>query len=118
MKDIHIYQEQLEKEKTHLEKELFSVGRRNPSNKMDWEAMPQETGKEPDKGDAADLIEGYEENTGILKELETRYNKVLLALENISKGTYGVCRVCGETITKERLDADNAADVCKEHLNN
>lgn len=118
MKDIHHYQEQLEKEKATLEKELSSVGRRNPSNKMDWEAVPQETGAEPDNGDAAGLIEGYEENTGILKELEVRYNKVLLALEHINKGTYGVCSTCGEAITQERLDADPAADMCKEHLNN
>lgn len=117
MKNIHTYQELLEKEKIQLEKELSSVGRRNPSNEMDWEAVPQDTGMEPDIGDAAELIEGYEENTGILKELEIRYNKVLLALENIHKGTYGVCRTCGGVITQERLDADPAADVCKEHLN-
>lgn len=111
------YKEVLEKEKVGLENDLLSVGRHNPSNDADWEAVPQETGTEPDTGDAADLIERYEENTAILKELEIRYNKILEALERIQKGVYGICSTCKKAITKERLDADPAADVCTKHLN-
>ncbi len=118
MENTHPYKELLTNEKIKLESELSSIGRRNPSNKNDWEAVPQETGKEPDKNDAADLIEGFEENTAILKDLEIRYNNVLSALERIEKNTYGKCTTCGAEIKKERLDADNAAAVCIEHMNN
>jgi len=117
MRNTQRYEDLLKKEKASLENDLSSIGRHNPSNEADWEAVPQETGIEPDTGDAADLIEGYEENTAILKELEIRYNKVLEALERIQKGTYGMCHTCKKTITKKRLDADPAADICIKHLN-
>ena len=101
------YKVKLEEEKVRLEEELGTVGRRNPSNPADWEAVPD---------DRADLIEGFEANTAILKELETRYNNVLAALDRIEKGTYGICEVSGEQIEEERLSADPAARTCKAHI--
>lgn len=110
------YKRRLEEEKAKLEQELMSVGRRNPSNPNDWEPVPQETEPEADPNDVAEKIEGYEENTAILKDLEIRYNDVLAALDRIEKGIYGVCAVGGETIEPERLDADPAAKTCKAHI--
>lgn len=116
MIDTTLFKQRLEEEKRKLEGELSSIGRRNPSNPDDWEAVPQATGQEADPNDAADLISGFEDNTGILKELETRYNEVLAALTRIEEGTYGVCSVGGEMIEEERLNADPAATTCKAHL--
>ncbi len=107
----------LTEEKARLEGELSSIGRRNPSNPNDWEAVPQETGHETDPNDVADKIEGYEENTAILKDLEIRYNDVKAALERIEAGTYGTCAVSGEAIEEDRLAADPAAKTCKTHMN-
>ena len=117
MTDTATHKKALEEEKARLETELSSIGRRNPSNPADWEAVPEETGQEPDILDAGEHIEGYEGNTGILKELEIRYNGVLAALARIDAGTYGVCAVGGEAIEDERLSADPAATTCKEHIN-
>lgn len=117
MNDTAPYKARLEEEKTRLEGELASIGRKNPSNPADWEAVPSETGQEADPNDAADLIEGFEANTAILKELETRYNDVLAALARIEAGTYGICSVSGEEIEADRLGADPAATTCKAHLN-
>ena len=111
------YRGTLEEEKTKLEAELGSIGRRNPSNPADWEALPSETGQEADPNDTADQIEGYEANTAILKELETRYNEVLAALLRIEDGTYGICTLSGHEIEPERLAADPTARTCKAHLN-
>ncbi len=97
--------------------QLGTVGRRNPSNPNDWEAVPSETGLEADPNDQADLMENYDENKAILNDLEIRYNDVLGALSRIEKGTYGVCEVCGEAIEEERLEAEPAAKTCKSHLN-
>lgn len=116
MKDFSAYAKRLEEEKVRLETELSTIGRRNPSNPSDWEALPPEAGQESDPSDAADLIEGYEANTAILKDLEARYNDVLGALKRLTDGTYGVCTVSGEQIEKERLDADPTARTCKAHL--
>lgn len=112
------YKKQLEEEKVRLESELSSIGRRNPSNPRDWEALPEETGPEADPSDRADQIEGYEANTAILKDLETRYNEVVDALSRIEDGTYGICVVSGEKIEEERLNADPAAKTSKAHINN
>jgi RNA polymerase-binding transcription factor DksA len=117
MKDTANFRSVLTEEKNRLETELSSIGRKNPSNPNDWEALPEETGQQPDVLDAGSLIEAYEGNTAILKELETRYNEVLAALERIEKGTYGICEVSGEEIEEERLAADPAAKTCKAHLN-
>ncbi len=116
MKDFTQYKEKLEAEKQTLEAELSNIGRKNPSNPSDWEAVPQETGMEADSGDAADLIEGFEDNAALLKDLEIRYNEVVAALARIEDGTYGVCSVSGEEIEEERLEADPAATTCKAHL--
>jgi RNA polymerase-binding transcription factor DksA len=116
MTDTTKYKIKLEEEKLMLEKELETVGRRNPSNPNDWEPTPEETGQESDPNDRADLIEHFGDNTAILKELEIRYNEVLAALARVENGTYGVCSVCNAPIEKDRLDAQIAAKTCKTHL--
>lgn len=116
MIDTTSHKARLEEEKARLEAELSTLGRRNPSNPADWEALPQEVGQESDPNDAADLIEGYEENTAILKDLEVRYNDVLEALAKIERGTYGICEVSGEEIESDRLEADPSARTCKAHM--
>ena len=117
MIDTTTYQTQLTEEKERLEAQLLTVGRRNPSNPADWEAVQPEGEHEPDPNDAADLIEGYEENTAILKDLEIRFNDVLAALSRIENGTYGTCEEGGEEIEEDRLGADPAARTCKAHMN-
>ena len=107
----------LSEELKTLEEELEKIGRRNPSNPKDWEAEPPVADDvEADPNEAADRIEEYEERTGILKELEARYNNVKLALEKIEKGTYGICEVGGEPIEPERLEANPAARTCEKHM--
>lgn len=116
MKDTAVYKVRLEEEKIKLEKELATIGRRNPENKNDWEATPPATGAEPDPVDSAEQKEEFDDNATILNDLELRYNEVLAALDRIEKGTYGICTVSGEMIEAERLDADPAAATCTEHL--
>jgi RNA polymerase-binding transcription factor DksA len=94
-------QTKLEEELKLLESELKSIGRRNPSNPDDWEATQGDaiTGG-ADRNESADGIEQYEEHSAILKELETRYNNVKLALEKISNGNYGICEIVKRTLKK------------------
>jgi RNA polymerase-binding transcription factor DksA len=117
MKDIGVYREQLQKELQKITEELKSVGRINPSNPADWEPIPEkmdtQTGAKDEK---ADIIENYEENTAILKQLEIRFNNLKKALERIENGTYGICQKCGKPIDEERLEANPAATVCSECL--
>jgi len=100
-----------------LDKELRTIGQKNPSNPADWEAKPDRMDIMPaDTNEVADSIESYEENTGILKQLEIRYNEVKNALEKIKRGTYGSCELDQKPIELKRLEANPAATTCIEHM--
>ncbi len=108
--DIEKYKKILEGEQEKLIQELKTVGRINPTNPEDWEATPGESNIDTaDKNDRGDVIEAFEENSAILKELETRLHNVKRALSKIEKGTYGICEVSGEPIEEKRLDANPSA---------
>lgn len=115
MKTEH-FRKKLEAEKERLEKEMGSVGRRNPAVPGDWEAIPSEVGTEADLADQADVVMGRESNSAILADLEARYDTILSALARLEKGTYGKCEVCGEKIEEARLEADPTATTCIGHL--
>lgn len=116
MKDTTQHKKVLEEERDRLVGELKSVGRVNPSNPGDWEAVPDETGQVPDTLDASEIIEGFGQNAAILSDLEVRYHVVLDALKRIADGSYGVCTVCNMEIEADRLSAEPAAHTCKNHL--
>ena len=117
MINIKKFEEKLRAELAVVEKELQSVGQINPSNPADWEAKPDKMDTmASDSNEVADSIESYEENTGILKQLEIRFNEIKKALEGVEKGTYGICETGGEHIEEERLDANPAAATCIKHM--
>lgn len=112
------FKEALEKELSVLESELSTVGRKNPDNPSDWEATRPEDGiDEAEEGDVAENIEEYENNRGILNQLEIRLNEVKSALQKIENDKYGICEVGGEEIEEDRLEANPAATTCKLHMN-
>ena len=112
------YEKLLDEECAKLEEELSSIGQKNPSNPADWEAKPDMMDvTSADPNEKADLIESYEENTAILKQLETRFNNVKDALKRIDDGTFGTCRICSKEIEEARLKANPAAETCIEHRN-
>jgi RNA polymerase-binding transcription factor DksA len=115
--EIENLKKQLEKEKKKLELELSTVGRINPDNPNDWEAVPSDMDdRSSDLNDFSDNIEAFETNTAILKQLETQLIDVKIALKKIDEGKYGICEVCGKEIGKERLEANPAARVCQDHM--
>lgn len=117
--DIHVqlYKQQLTEELQRLIQELKSVGRINPENPADWEAVPPELDiMRADRNESADSIEGYEGNAAILNDLEIRYNEVKDALQRINDGTFGYCKTCNEPIEEKRLQANPAATLCLKHL--
>lgn len=112
------FKELLESELKDLEAQLLKVGRINPNNPDDWEPIQGETKTDyADQNERADAITQYEKNTGILKELEIRFNNVKKSLQAIEGGTYGICVEGGEPIALDRLEANPAAQTCKVHMN-
>ena len=117
MIDVQNLKKKIEDELASVERELKTVGRRNPKNPKDWEATPAVMDiDKADENEVADSIEEFEDHAAILKQLEIRYNELTAALQRIEKGAYGTCHVCQKEIEKERLEANPAATTCKEHI--
>ena len=115
--DLNYFKDKLLKEKAILEEELGSVGKVNPSNPDDWQATSGsiETDR-ADENENADKFEELEENEIILNKLEIQYKEVKSALERIENGKYGICEVSGESIEKERLEANPSSRTCLSHM--
>ncbi len=108
--DIKYFEEKLISEKKRVEAELATVGRKNPQNQNDWEAVqPDLNVPTTDRNDVADSLEAYEENREIVEILENQLNDINVALEKIKKGAYGICEISREPIEKERLEANPSA---------
>ncbi len=115
--DIARYTKRLHDEKTLLEKELSTLGSRNPSNPSDWvPSLPKGDEYGADRNDNADIREDMDDNNAALNQLEGRLNLVTKALEKVESGTYGTCETCGDDIETDRLDANPAATTCKAHM--
>jgi RNA polymerase-binding transcription factor DksA len=116
--DTEYFKNKLLEEKTKLISELKTVARINPDNPNDWEPLPGEKNEDTaDANDFAGSIENYEENTALVKELETQLKEVDSALGKIESGKYGFCEISGEEIENDRLEANPAARTCKAHIN-
>lgn len=114
--DLKYFKTKLEEELVKLEGELKTVGRINPSNPNDWQAVPTDFETDTaDRLEVAESIEQFEENTAILKELEIQLNDVKLALKKIEEGNYGVCEEDGKLISNDRLEANPSARTCINH---
>jgi len=114
---LNYFKERLLTERGLLKEELGALGRQDTSG--EWIAIPQsqDNGPEPDEADQADFAEDFESKIARLGSLETRYNQVRSALDRIEKGTYGICLKSGKTIEEDRLEANPAAETCKEMMN-
>ncbi len=114
--DLKHFKIKLEEEKAKLEGELKTVGRINPSNPNDWQAVPSDMEADAaDRVEVAESIDQFEENTAILKELEIQLNDVKRALKKIDDDSYGLCEEDGKPIPVKRLEANPSAKTCLEH---
>ena len=105
----------LETELENLEEELASHGKAIPES-GDWQGTTGGlVGEEADPNDAADQLEELATNVPLVEELEKRYKDVAWALQNMEKGTYGICEDCEDTIPIDRLRANPAARTCITH---
>lgn len=115
--DVQHFKDLLSKEVLLLEKELETLGRKNPDHPADWEAVETNVDEDSaDEGEIAEGIETYENNNAELGDLEIQLNAVKSALSKIEKDTYGKCEICSETIEMDRLEANPSAKTCKAHM--
>jgi len=103
--------QQLQTKKEELEKELSSFATPDPNIKGDWDSkyprVPQGNLEE-----AADEVAEYSTRLHLEFNLENQLKDITNALENMGKGTYGICEKCQKSIGEERLKASPEARTC------
>lgn len=101
----------LEQEKTRLEKELTNFAHRNPkAAEADFVADFPDIGDRDDEN--ASEVAQFSDNLSLEDELEKALRDVESALELIEKGTYGICKYCGQQIDERRLIARPTSSSC------
>lgn len=115
-KDLEHFKNKLLVEKTAIEEELSGIGSRNPRSASGWEATSG--GMETDSADeneTADKMEELEENSGIAEQLEKQLGEITHALTKIDSDKYGICEKCGESIERDRLEANPSSRISIKH---
>ena len=101
----------LEKEKSSLEKDLETFATKDKTIENNWDAkrLSQE---DTDMEEKADQVQEYDNLLSLEHALELKLKDVNLALGNIKNNTYGICEKCGKGIEEKRLLACPEARLC------
>lgn len=107
---------QLLEEQKRIQKELADFAVKDPKIKGDWDTkLPQFGEHASEQDENEDEVEEYEDLLPVEHSLELRLRDINLALDNMQKGTYGICEIGHETIELERLKANPEARTCVKH---
>jgi DnaK suppressor protein len=90
--------------------DLTDVSRKDDHEADNMTAKFPEYGDKPDEN--AQEINDYSTNVVTEKVLEKSLEDINKALDRIKKGTYGICKYCGQPIAKKRLLARPTANSC------
>jgi DnaK suppressor protein len=101
---------QLLTKKKQILDDLSSLSRHDNHEADDRTTKFPEYGDKPDEN--AQEISDYSTNLAAEKVLEKSLSDIEKALDNIDKGTYGICKYCGQEIGDKRLVARPTASSC------
>ncbi len=75
--------------------------------------MSQMRAQDPkDEGDHASLVVGADIDAAIMDQQEKELNEIKLALDKMERGVYGICELCEDAISLERLRVKPYARYC------
>ena len=102
-KDLASLKERLEKEAGETEVEVKSTSK------------PKDFGSDVDHFDEeADEAEEFSNNIDVTQTLKGRLQDIEVALDKMTKGTYGICEKCGGDISLEVLKVDPESRLCRD----
>jgi len=113
VKDLEKFRARLMQERERLEIELQEIENRT-ARISEGERANELSAYEDHPADLASETFEREKDLAIGESVEGLLNQVLIALEKVDRGTYGVCDVCGKPIKKARLNALPFATLCLE----
>jgi DnaK suppressor protein len=102
--------EALLKEEESLEKSLGKIAMPLDKKIGDYETSFEDIGS--DMEDNTTEVEQYTSDLPVEISLENKLQDILAALEEMEKGTYGICQNCHEEIDLERLRINPSARTC------
>lgn len=89
---------------------LNDISQKDPHEADNLGSKFPEYGDKPDEN--AQEISDYTTNSAAEKVLEKTLADIDGALSRIEKGTYGICKYCGQAISPKRLQARPVASAC------
>ena len=108
--DTTRFRELLREERERIVAAIDNIRHENPGS------MEEETGEsthfDQHLADAATVTHDRELDYTLEENSETLLGRIDAALKRIDDGSYGTCRVCGNEIGEERLEAQPWADLC------
>lgn len=110
-KELQSFKRQLLEEKERLEGEVESFQAEMHVTQSDWGG---EHGYENHLADLASDLAARESDMSIEFNAMDLLNRVNEALLRIEDGSFGLCKVCGQPISLERLKAIPWAELCVE----
>jgi DnaK suppressor protein len=105
--DLNKIRARLEDEKKRLQSELEGLQTQIEPAEVRREGSP--FGKREEE--ATESFE-LEKRLALRKQAQNNLNEIEHALEKFKAGTYGLCDICGQPISSERLDAMPHANLC------
>jgi DnaK suppressor protein len=98
------------KEKESLEKDLGKIGTPVDKKTGDYETSFDNIGSNWEEN--ATEVDEYTANLPVEVSLEKKLQDVLAALDEMEKGTYGICQNCQQEIDLDRLKITPSARTC------
>lgn len=96
--------------KQQILESLEDISQKDPHEADNLASKFPEYGDKPDEN--AQEISDYTTNSAAEKVLEKTLADIEGALNRIEKGTYGICKYCGQPIAPKRLQARPVASAC------
>jgi len=113
LKDLEKFRARLMTERERLEAELQEIENRT-ARISESERANELSAYEDHPADLASETFEREKDLAIGESVEGLLNQVLIALEKVDRGTYGICDACSRSIKKARLHALPFATLCVE----
>lgn len=101
--------EQLETRERELMKELENLTGQ-PEARGEFSLQPPDYGTDEDDNSAE--VAAFTTDLSVKEVLESSLRDIRAALDRVAKGTYGLCKYCGQPIDERRLKARPASSSC------
>ncbi len=113
VKDLEKYRDRLLQERERLEAELQEIENRT-ARISEGDRASELSAYEDHPADLASETFEREKDLAISESVEGLLNQVLIALEKVDRGTYGICDACARPIKTARLNVLPFATLCVE----